>query len=120
MYIILPVQGSELQFMIEIIEVSVNIPQMASIVAVTVYVPTEVNWWDGFKAFEILFVPLALSPKFQLIVFIVAPVINEKGILFCKQLSVVVINPSQHKPMDIILQIVVTGELGSWKVTQTL
>ena len=48
------------------------------------------------------------------------PVTREKKILFSRQPSVACITPEQHKPTATSRQTVLSGNPGSWKVTQTL
>ena len=67
----------------------------------------------GFNTLELLDPPLAGSPKFQEIELTVAPLVNENDIAFCRQVSIVLIKPLQHNPIEILLQIVVTGKPGS-------
>jgi hypothetical protein len=103
----------QLQFTIEMVLLIVSTPHEAVTMQRTLYVPVAENKWVGVKEVDVLFAPLEGSPKFQLALVAVAPVVIENGILFSRQLPFATIIPLQHWPILTVLQIVVTGNPGS-------
>ena len=101
------------QFITEMVLKIVSTPQEKLTMDQMLYVPVAENKCVGVNNVEVLFTPLAGSPKFQTTLDIVASVMIENGILFSRHVSFEAIIPLQHNPINIVLQTVETGKPGS-------
>ena len=77
----------------------VSTPHEKFTMARMLYVPVAENKCVGVEELDVLFAPLEGSPKFQVILDNVAPVVMENEILSTRHVSFEEIIPLQHWPI---------------------